>query len=102
MKLSVPLSHGRTGIPPAPGCVPAKASVQPAASTMLVVEDPLIGDMPVEYGTLVVIALDPLVSVIGLEDEQATKEAAALKPTKYLALVDNVRCLGPLLSVLRY
>ncbi|EJD39342.1 hypothetical protein AURDEDRAFT_187377 [Auricularia subglabra TFB-10046 SS5] len=55
---------------------------------MLLVENPSIYDRPVEFGTLVVVSLDPVASVAALDDEQATAEAAAIVPGKYLALVD--------------
>ncbi|KZV94933.1 hypothetical protein EXIGLDRAFT_494383 [Exidia glandulosa HHB12029] len=54
---------------------------------MLVVDDPSVLDRPVEYGTFVVISIDPVASVAPLQNEQATKEAAEIRSKRYLALV---------------
>lgn len=54
---------------------------------MLVIDHPGIRDQPVDAGTLVVIALDPEASVAVFEDEQASREAAAIVPKKFLALL---------------
>ncbi|KZV94911.1 hypothetical protein EXIGLDRAFT_748365 [Exidia glandulosa HHB12029] len=56
---------------------------------MSVVDAPTISEQPVELGTFVIVRLDPVSSVRALEDEQATHEAAALAPRKYLVLVDT-------------
>ncbi|EJD42737.1 hypothetical protein AURDEDRAFT_168260 [Auricularia subglabra TFB-10046 SS5] len=55
---------------------------------MLAIPEPSLCDDPAESGTFVVVALDPVASV-GLLDEQAKQEAAAMIPAKYLALLDG-------------
>ncbi|KZV81971.1 hypothetical protein EXIGLDRAFT_844145, partial [Exidia glandulosa HHB12029] len=56
---------------------------------MPVIEHPNLATAGVRSGTFVIIKIDPLASVAALEDEQATREAAALNPTKVLALYDT-------------
>ncbi|EJD39373.1 hypothetical protein AURDEDRAFT_187383 [Auricularia subglabra TFB-10046 SS5] len=57
---------------------------------MLVIDYPTIHDRPVDFGTFVIIAVDPLASVVDLYDDEATRQAAAIEPTRCLAIVDNV------------
>lgn len=57
---------------------------------MPVIERPSKAMSPVTCGTVIVFCVDPVASVAQLNDEQATREAAALIPCKYLALYDDV------------
>lgn len=54
----------------------------------MVLENPTVQDFATQYGTLVVIALDPVASVEALCDEQATREAMEMSPKQYLAMVN--------------
>ncbi|KZV94935.1 hypothetical protein EXIGLDRAFT_736166 [Exidia glandulosa HHB12029] len=57
--------------------------------TMLVIDDPSVLDQPVDRASFVIIALDPVASVAPLRDEQATREAADIKPGRYLAYISS-------------
>ncbi|KZV88509.1 hypothetical protein EXIGLDRAFT_772625 [Exidia glandulosa HHB12029] len=67
--------------------LPPFAGSRPVVFPMLAIDDPSVLDRQVEYGTFVVIAIDPVASVAPLWDEQATQEAAKIRSNRYLALV---------------
>ncbi|KZV88512.1 hypothetical protein EXIGLDRAFT_722621 [Exidia glandulosa HHB12029] len=56
---------------------------------MLVIDDPSVLDQPVHRGGFAIIALDPVASVAPLRDEQATREAADIQPSKYLVYINS-------------
>ncbi|EJD39375.1 hypothetical protein AURDEDRAFT_146620 [Auricularia subglabra TFB-10046 SS5] len=72
---------------------------------MLAIDHPTANDSPVDYGTFVVIALDPEASVADLRDEDATRQARLITPTRCLAIANAVgefvlspKAGGPVLS----
>lgn len=56
---------------------------------MLAIDHPTADDSPVDYGTFVVVALDPVASVADLRDEDATRQALCITPTRCLAIVNS-------------
>ncbi|KZV94925.1 hypothetical protein EXIGLDRAFT_736162 [Exidia glandulosa HHB12029] len=81
------------------GCTPYSSSPSPAPPAEvpsrfadpahpLVAECPSYYDRPFANSTFVVIAIDPMASVVDL-DNQARMEAAQMRPIKYLALMDH-------------
>ncbi|KZV94929.1 hypothetical protein EXIGLDRAFT_736164 [Exidia glandulosa HHB12029] len=85
---SLPLPS-RSSSPPAVPSPSAQEDASPPLRTILYIDEPSVLDQPVDPGAFVVIAIDPVASVAALRDEQATREAAELKPGRYLAFLNS-------------